>query len=164
MNSLRSTAKKKKPCKPTEATKCGAIVKDGDTLLKDPNIGDFRSALKAMFNLGGTRQRLFVALAASDEGMSMRGIKEATGMLLGSGHLGVILGEELKKGRIRCVPGEEKTPSGGFREVNHYRLTSKGRRDLQVGKVESRRAGTRLGGSWSAKRRQAHVPKQKGKK
>jgi hypothetical protein len=101
---------------------------------------------------GSTRTRLFRALAKFP-GISAAKIKEKTGMLPNSGHLNVLLGEEIEAKRIR-VEEHEPQEDNSDRSRLCYFLTAKGKKDLEQGKVDLRGTGNGLiGKKWTKARR-----------
>lgn len=101
---------------------------------------------------GSTRIRLFRALAKFTNGLSARDIKEKTGMLPGSGHLAVLLGEEQASGRIK---GKIEEPQDGERAVTIYTLTAAGKKALNADEVDVRGGEGRVGTLWTTSRRSA---------
>lgn len=103
---------------------------------------------------GSTRLRLFKALGKFASGLSATAIKEKTGMLPGSGHLAVLLGEEQEAGRIKGKVEEPQEGEG--RAVTVYSLTAQGKKDLAKGEIDRRGNGEgRCGVSWTKARRKA---------
>lgn len=95
---------------------------------------------------GSTRLRLFRALGKY-KSLSAKEIKEKTGMLPNSGHLAVLLGEEIEKGRITY---EQHDIDG--RDTFVYKLTPAGAKDLANRTVDRRKAGVRIGQKWTKAR------------
>lgn len=107
---------------------------------------------------GSTRLRLFRALGKY-KSLSAKEIKEKTGMLPNSGHLAVLLGEEVEKGRITY---EQHDIEG--RDTFVYSLTSAGKKALADRTVDGRKAGTRIGSKWSKARLNFEKSAPKAKK
>lgn len=108
---------------------------------------------------GSTRMRLFKALKKFPDGLTPNKIKEKTGMLPNSGHLSVLLIEELAKKRIR----KEKHTYGEREEksITVYTLTKKGIKDLADGKIDGNsHAGNRIGQLWTKPRKKAEKAKK----
>jgi hypothetical protein len=135
---------KKKPAK-KPAQKKGTKVK---TAKKKSDNGE-QKALPGHGSLkdGGTRLRVFRCLFKFP-GLTQKQIKAKTGMPEVSGHLAVVLGEEIEKGRVKS---EEKKNSED-RVVLTYKLTADGRKALDKGTVDGRVTGTKFGVEWSKAR------------
>ena len=98
---------------------------------------------------GSTRMRLFKALKGFSDGLTASTIKVKTGMLPNSGHLAVLLGEEVEAKRIK------KSVASDANEKVHtiYLLTAKGLKDLEAGEIDGNKyAGNRIGQLWTKPR------------
>jgi len=110
---------------------------------------------------GGTRQRTFAALKRYPTGLSQKQIKQRCGMAEVSGHLAVILGEEIEAGRIKR--DEVETPSGGTSYI--YKLTAAGSKALEKDELGGRETSGHFGVAWSKDRLAAEKkPAKKSKK
>jgi hypothetical protein len=100
---------------------------------------------------GSTRVRLFKALenAGPTAGLSAAEIKKVTGMAENSGHLSMVLVEEVERGRLKVWTDHR---GANAQEVKVYCLSALGKRDLAAGKVDrSSYAGRRIGKSYPSK-------------
>lgn len=98
---------------------------------------------------GSTRMRLFKALKRFSDGLTASTIKVKTGMLPNSGHLAVLLGEEVEAKRIK------KSVASDSNEKVHtiYLLTAKGLKDLEAVEIDgNKHAGNRIGQLWTKPR------------
>lgn len=100
---------------------------------------------------GSTRMRMFKALyrnGQNGDGLQVSQIKETCGMLPHSGHLFVLLQEEVKRGRVvvRALPNENDV------DFDHYRLTAKGRKAFETNDIDKRQGKPRIGREWSKDR------------
>lgn len=108
---------------------------------------------------GSTRARLFKALKKFPDGLTPKQIKEKTGMLPNSGHLSVLLIEELEKKRIK----KEVHTYGDYddKKATVYLLTKKGLKDLENNALDGNTyAGNRIGQLWTKPRKKAEKIKK----
>ncbi len=116
-----------------------------------------KSKVIAGLDTGSTRMRLFKALKRYPAGLTPNQIKDKTGMLPKSGHLSVLLVEELESKRIRREEHMVATGRGNDeKKIIVYVLTAKGKKDLEAGKIDGNTwAGNRIGQLWTKPRKKA---------
>jgi len=104
-------------------------------------------------HVGSTRMRLFRALRKHQDGLTPNKIKEKTGMLPGSGHLSVLLVEEVERKRIKRI---EEFVGAEEKKVTMYVVTKKGLKDYDDGLIDGNTyAGNRIGQLWTKNRKKA---------
>lgn len=106
---------------------------------------------------GGTRIRLFRALKKFP-GLTQKQIKAKTGMAENSGHLSVVLAEEIAAKRIRA----EESKDSEDRTSLIYVLTAEGKKAFEKKQIKG--AGYRIGQEWTKARITAEKKPAKKKK
>lgn len=111
----------------------------------------------AGLDTGSTRLRVFKALKRYHNGLTVLQIKGKCALLPKSGHLSLILPEEIERKRIRREEHMVANAKGVERKITVYVLTAKGKKDLEAGQVDGNGyAGQRIGRSWTETQAEAH--------
>lgn len=147
----KSTTKVKAAKKPAKKPTVKKAEKKADEPKRYRKI---KSDLSGGTKKGSTRSRIFKALYGLQENDALTAgeIKKKCGLPDNSGHLGVLLAEEVRRGRLRkCVAFR----GSDDRYIGYY-LSALGTRDFDAGTIDgSNYAGNRINVPWTKKRRKA---------